>query len=83
MRDDTTQTVQLSGISNKYMDEGDVRYVNVNTNASSITLTNSNSRVAEVTAGRLPAEDPRQKRRHHHRQGHRLPLRTDFQEHDL
>lgn len=50
VRDDTTQTVQLSGISNKYMDEGDVRYVNVNTNASSITLTNSNSRVAEVTA---------------------------------
>ena len=50
VRDDTTQTVQLSGISNKYMDEGDVRYVNVNTNASRITLTNSNSRVAEVTA---------------------------------
>ena len=50
VRDNTTQTVQLSGISNKYMDEGDVRYVNVNTNASSITLTNSNSRVAEVTA---------------------------------
>lgn len=42
--------MQLSGISNKYMDEGDVRYVNVNTNASRITLTNSNSRVAEVTA---------------------------------
>ena len=50
VRDNTTQTVQLSGISNKYMDEGDVRYVNVNTNASRITLTNSNSRVAEVTA---------------------------------
>src|SRR5699024_10651862 len=30
VRDNTTQTVQLSGISNKYMDEGDVRYVNVN-----------------------------------------------------
>lgn len=50
VRDNTTQTVQLSGISNKYMDEGDMRYVNVNTNASRITLTNSNSRVAEVTA---------------------------------
>lgn len=50
VRDNTTRTVQLSGISNKYMDEGDVRYVNVNTNASRITLTNSNSRVAEVTA---------------------------------
>lgn len=50
VRDNTTQTVQLSGISNKYMDEGDVRYVNVNTNASRITLTNSNSRVAEVAA---------------------------------
>lgn len=50
VRDDATKTVQLSGISNKYMDEGDVRYVSVNTNASRITLNNSNSRVAEVTA---------------------------------
>ena len=50
VRDNATKTVQLSGISNKYMDEGDVRYVSVNTNASRITLNNSNSKVAEVTA---------------------------------
>ncbi len=50
VRDNSVKTVQLSGISDKYLDQGEVRYLTVNTNASSITLTNSNSRVAQVTA---------------------------------
>ena len=49
VRDNSVKTVQLSGISDKYLDQGEVRYLTVNTNASSITLTNSNSRVAQVT----------------------------------
>lgn len=49
VRSNGSSSIQLSGISNQYLDEGDVRYVNVNTDASSIRVTNSDNAVADVS----------------------------------
>ena len=50
VKDTSGSKLQLSGISDKKMEEGSVRYISVNTNASRIKLSNSNSNVAQVTA---------------------------------
>ena len=50
VKDASGSKLQLSGISDKKMEEGSVRYISVNTNASRIKLSNSNSNVAQVTA---------------------------------
>ncbi len=49
VRSNGSSSIQLSGISNQYLDEGDVRYVSVNTDASSIRVTNSDNAVADVS----------------------------------
>lgn len=50
VKDTSGSKLQLSGISDKKMEEGSVRYISVNTNASRIKLSNSSSNVAQVTA---------------------------------
>ena len=50
VKDTSGSKLQLSGISDKKMEEGSVRYISVNTNASRIKLSNSNSNIAQVTA---------------------------------
>lgn len=50
VKDTSGSKLQLSGISDKKMEKGSVRYISVNTNASRIKLSNSNSNVAQVTA---------------------------------
>ena len=50
VKDTSGSKLQLSGISDKKMEGGSVRYISVNTNASRIKLSNSNSNVAQVTA---------------------------------
>lgn len=50
VKDTSGSKLQLSGISDKKMEEGSVRYISINTNASRIKLSNSNSNVAQVTA---------------------------------
>ena len=50
VKDTSGSKLQLSGISDKKMEKGSVRYIIVNTNASRIKLSNSNSNVAQVTA---------------------------------
>ena len=50
VKDTSGSKLQLSGISDKKMEEGSVCYISVNTNASRIKLSNSNSNVAQVTA---------------------------------
>ncbi len=50
VKDNGSSSIHLSGISNQYMDEGTTRYVSVNTDASRISVSNSNTSVADVTA---------------------------------
>ncbi len=50
VKDTSGSKLRLSGISDKKMEEGSVRYISVNTNASRIKLSNSNSNIAQVTA---------------------------------
>lgn len=50
VKDNGSSSIHLSGISNQYMDEGTTRYVSINTDASRISVSNSNTSVADVTA---------------------------------
>lgn len=49
VKESGSSSIQLSGISNQTMDKGNTRYITVNTNASRISVTNSNTNVADVT----------------------------------
>lgn len=49
VKESGSTSIQLSGISNQTMDKGNTRYITVNTNASRISVTNSNTNVADVT----------------------------------
>lgn len=49
VKESGSSSIQLSGIANQTLDKGSTRYVTVNTDASRISVTNSNTKVADVT----------------------------------
>ena len=49
VKDNGSSEIQLSGIANQNLELGDVRYVNVNTDASAIRVSNTDDAVADVS----------------------------------
>lgn len=50
IKENGSSSIQLAGISNQRLDVGSTRYVSVNTDASRISVSNSDTSVADVTA---------------------------------